>query len=324
MIRILSTSGVYVENMKEQQLIEILEGVLGNATLTRDGDEALFYCPSCKHHKKKLSVNLPTQKFQCWVCGFKGHKAYRILKKTNASPAYYTRLQDLNKSYNFKEKKTYIKEDSLQLPKEFNQLYPLTNDPTHTSAVKYLTEIRGLTQLDCIKYNIGFCREGLFKNMIIFPSYDSEGDLNYFVGRSFLADSYIKHRQPKGANKDMIGFEFYINWNLPVILCESPLDAISIKRNAIPLYGKKIHDKLMSKLMSSSVKQIYLALDADAMSNALEYAERLMSFGKEVFILDFGDKDPNDTGFANIIHILHSSEKLKYSDIIKRKLSLVR
>jgi hypothetical protein len=71
MIRILSTSGVYVENMKEQQLIEILEGVLGGATLIRDGDEALFYCPSCKHHKKKLSVNLPTQKFQCWVCGIR-------------------------------------------------------------------------------------------------------------------------------------------------------------------------------------------------------------------------------------------------------------
>ena len=175
--------------------------------------------------------------------------------------------------------------------------------------------------------------------MIIFPSYNSEGDLNYFVGRSFLADSYIKHRQPKGANKDMIGFEFYINWNLPIILCESPLDAISIKRNAIPLYGKKIHDNLMSKLISSSVKQIYLALDADAMKNALEYAEKLIGFGKEVFILDFGDKDPkkikelqaelkdkdpNDTEFVDVINILHSSKQLTYSNIIKRKLSLVR
>lgn len=310
--------------MKEQQLIEILEGVLGSATLIRDGDEALFHCPSCKHHKKKLSINLPTQKFQCWVCGFKGHKAYRILQKTNASPTHYTRLQDLNKSYNFKEKKIYIKENSIQLPKEFKPLFPPTNNPTHQSAIKYLTEIRGLTQIDSIKYNIGYCDNGLFKNMIIFPSYDSEGDLNYFVGRSFLADSYIKHRQPKGANKDMIGFEYYINWDLPVILCESPLDAISIKRNAIPLYGKKIHNKLMSKLMSSKVKQVYLALDSDAMSNALEYAEKLMSFGKEVFIMDFGDKDPNDIEFVDIINILHSSEKLKYSDIIKRKLSLVR
>mgnify|MGYP001173447123 FL=1 len=313
-----------LENMKEQQLIEILEGVLGGATMTRDGDEALFHCPSCKHHKKKLSINLPTQKFQCWVCGFKGHKAYRILKKTNASPTHFSRLHDLNKSYNFKKKKIYVKEDSLQLPQEFKPLYPTTNDNFHLLAVKYLTEVRGLTQLDCIKYNIGYCDSGLYKNMIIFPSYNSEGDLNYFVGRSFLADSYIKHRQPKGANKDIIGLEFYINWNLPIILCESPLDAISIKRNAIPLYGKKIHDSLMSKLISPSVKQIYLALDADAMKNALEYAEKLIGFGKEVFILDFGDKDPNDTEFVDIINILHSSKQLTYSNIIKRKLSLVR
>ena len=38
MVRILSTSGVYVESMKEQQLLEILEGVLGTSALTRDGE----------------------------------------------------------------------------------------------------------------------------------------------------------------------------------------------------------------------------------------------------------------------------------------------
>ena len=252
-------------------------------------------------------------------------KSVKILTKSRASHSHYTQLQELNKLYNFKEKRAKLPtESTLQLPSEFKPLYPVTGNRSQLNAIEYLIKVRGLNHLDFIKYNIGYCDEWLFKQMVIFPSYDSDGLLNYFVGRAFLADSYIKHRQPKGANKDMIGFDFYINWDLPIILCESPLDAISLKRNAIPLFGKRIHDKLISKITTAPTKQIYLALDADAMSNALMYAEKLMSFGKEVFILDFKDKDPNEMGFDNIVALLHSAKKLKYSDIIKRTLSLVR
>ena len=310
--------------MKEQQLIELLESVLGTSSLIRDGQEALFNCPSCKHHKRKLSVNLPTQKFQCWVCGFKGHRSYKILKKLNSSPSTFNRLKEIDSLYKFKTKVETKKESTINLPPEFNPIFPLGRDFTQDEALQYLVEERGLSKLDIVRYNIGYCDRGLYKDMIILPSYDNEGNLNYFVGRSFKKDSYIKHRQPKGANKDIIGFDLHINWDLPVILCESPLDAISIKRNAIPLYGKKIHDKLMIKLMSSNTKEIYIALDTDALATAFKYAEKLLSLGKKIFILDFGEKDPNETGFKNIIDILHNSQEITYSDILKGKLSLIR
>jgi hypothetical protein len=41
-------------------------------------------------------------------------------------------------------------------------------------------------------------------------------------------------------SRDIIGFELFINWNVPIILCEGVFDAIAIKRNAIPLLGKTI------------------------------------------------------------------------------------
>ena len=44
-------------------------------------DEVLFFCPKCKHHKKKLSVNLDKNKFQCWVCGFRGNNVRRLIRR---------------------------------------------------------------------------------------------------------------------------------------------------------------------------------------------------------------------------------------------------
>ena len=58
-----------------------------------------------------------------------------------------------------------------------------------------------------------------------------------------------------------------INWNVPIVLCEGAFDAISIKRNAIPLFGKNISKKLMQKLVTSEVKKVYLALDKDAIKS---------------------------------------------------------
>ena len=47
------------------------------------------------------------------------------------------------------------------------------------------------------KYNLGYCEYGNYKNMIIIPSYDENGKLNYFTGRSFEKDPYRKYRNPE-------------------------------------------------------------------------------------------------------------------------------
>ena len=40
--------------MKEDLLKQLLESVLGKSKSARGGEEAVFHCPSCNHHKKKL------------------------------------------------------------------------------------------------------------------------------------------------------------------------------------------------------------------------------------------------------------------------------
>ena len=89
--------------------------------------------------------------------------------------------------------------------------------------------------------------------MVIIPSYDSEGKLNFFVGRSYYKDATIRHKNPK-VSKNIIGFESTINWKMPIVIVEGAFDAIAVKRNAIPLFGKKIMAVLKEKILLEKVE----------------------------------------------------------------------
>ena len=216
--------------MKEDLLKQLLESILGPSKSARGGDEALFHCPSCKHHKKKLTVNLSTQKFQCWVCNFKGHRAFKLLKIVDSSPKIFDNLKTLDLEYNFK-KRNQSKQNSnlLQLPEGITPI--LSSSAVLSKHALHYLKGRGITEQDIVKYNIQYSEIGDLKNMVVIPSYDSNGSINYYVGRSFDKNAYIKHKLAP-ATKDIIGFDLYINWDLPIILCEGAFDAMAIKRNS--------------------------------------------------------------------------------------------
>ena len=157
--------------------------------------------------------------------------------------------------------------------------------------------------------------------MIIIPTYDVDGRLNYFTARSFEKEPYIKYRNPS-ASRDVIPNEHLINWNVPVILCEGLFDAIAIKRNAIPLLGKNIQSSLMKKIVTSVVDKIYIALDRDAIKQALKFCERLMAEGKEVYLVDMQDKDPSEMGFENFTKLYKQRYHLTYYDLMEQKLAI--
>ena len=306
--------------MKEDLLKRLLESILGGSKSARGGDEAVFTCPSCNHHKKKLTFNLASQKFQCWVCGYKGHRAFQLLKKANAPGAAFGALKEIDQQYNFKSKvKQKVDANTLTLPKEVT---PIISSSAVLSkhALHYLDQ-RGITPQDVVKYDLHYCEQGPLRNMVVVPSYDKDGFLNYYVGRSFDKNAYIKHKLAS-STKDIIGFEMYINWDLPVILCEGAFDAMAIKRNAIPLFGKKLSTTLMKKIIKSNVEKIYLALDEDALKDAFNHAETFMSYGKKVYLIEMGDKDPSELGFEDFTKLLHNATELTTSTLMKKRLAL--
>jgi len=303
-------------------LVTLVDSVLGQGKKTSNGNYA-YHCPFCHHHKPKLEINFTENKqghnpWHCWVCNTRGKTIVGLFKKTEASPEKIAEAKSYVKS-RYEVEETIVK-NTLKLPEEFTPLYPTPSGISAKHALFYLKK-RNITTEDIIKYNIGYCEFGEYANMIVIPSYNANGELNFFVGRSFEKESFRKYKNPS-VSKDIIPFELFINWESPIILCEGPFDAMAIKRNAIPLLGKHIQNNLMKKIVTSKVEQIYIALDKDAQKDALDFCEVFMNEGKEVHLIDMEDKDPSEMGFKSFLNLLHKSTPLTLSGLLSRKLMI--
>ena len=311
--------------MLNAALVSTVNSVLGKGKET-SGNNYAYQCPFCQHHKPKLEVNLvPNSKgenfWHCWVCNAKGKSLLGLFKKLKVPQ---DKILELRSILNYADKKDEEESDitKIELPKEYKSLLSIQRtDISAKHALAYLKK-RGISKEDILKYNIGFCEEGRYKNMIVVPSYNKDGIINYFIARSFEKDPSRKYDSPKCNKNAIIGLEYFINWNIPVILCEGIFDAIAIKRNVIPLFGKTIPKALMMKLVETNVKTVYVALDKDALKDALKYAEELLNLGKDVYLVDLDDKDPSEMGFDKFTSLVHKAEQLTLSELIYKKIEL--
>jgi hypothetical protein len=302
-------------------LLGVVETVLGKGKRT-SGNNFAFYCPVCNHRKPKLEINLGSEDYNCWTClpATKGKSLYSLFKKLNVSS---DKLKELSLYSKFKTKgETQSNEviPDVKLPDDFKQLTGNVTSIIARHARKYALN-RGITEDELYKYNVGYCETGRYANSIIIPSYDNYGKLNYFVSRSFAEDAFRKYDAPRCNKNEIVGFEYLINWKVPVILCEGVFDAIAVRRNAIPLFGKTISKALMMKLVQSDVKTVYVALDNDAMKDAMKHCETLLNLGKEVYLVELEDKDPSDLGFEKFTLLLHQAQPLSLSKLLMRKLT---
>jgi len=79
----------------------------------------------------------------------------------------------------------------------------------------------------------------------------------------------------------------------------------------------------MQKLVKSSVDRIYIALDNDARKDALKQAEMLMSYGKEVYLVEMEGKDANEIGFDKFLTNLEQTKPLNLQSLLEKKLQLI-
>ena len=300
------------------KIINLLNRVLNsNGTKLRKRDEYMYWSPFISHHKPKLQINISTGKWHCWVSNVGGRNLFQLLKKVGATKEQFSELSELVDDLP-RYKPTEDKSESVRLPKEYKPLWNGGDSIVKRHALSYLYR-RDITDADILKYDIGYCDSGLYSNRIIIPSYDSDGKLNFFVGRDFY-DGKMKYRNSP-TSKDIIGFDLFINWDEPIILCEGVFDAMAFKRNAIPLFGKTVMNNLMKKIIESRVKTLYLALDKDARTDAVEITERLMNHGIDVRMMDLEEKDPSETGFQRLLYLIDRTRKTKFSDLMKVRLN---
>jgi DNA primase len=307
---------------KELLVLGLLETVLGKGKGSKTTMDYAFYCPVCKHHNPKLIVNIKSGQYNCWTChpATKGKTPVSLLNKIDAPTERILEMKNYFQGDNTKIDTT--KPDKVTLPQEFISLAESDKSLESRHALAYIKK-RGIDQNDIIKYNIGYCKTGRYRNRIIVPSYDKSGDINYFIARSFESDPGRKYDAPSCNKTELIGLEYFINWSVPIILCEGIFDAIAIRRNAVPLFGKTIPKALMLKLVESEVKTIYLALDKDALKQAIDYSQNLLNLGKEVYLIELEGKDPSELGFENMTKLLHNAKPLSFSDLLLKKIQLI-
>ena len=300
------------------KIVYLLNRVLSDKGLKlKKQDEYMYWSPFVTHHKRKLQINIKNQNWHCWVSNVGGRNFYQLFKKVSASREQFAELVELvgeNKYYKVKKDDSKI---TVTLPKEFKPLWNGGDGIVKRHALNYLYK-RGITDKDIMKHNIGFCDEGQYSNRIIIPSYDSDGQLNFFVGRDFY-NSKMKYKNSP-TPKDVIGFDLFVNWDEPIILCEGVFDAMAFKRNAIPLFGKNVMKKLHKKIIESQVKTLYLALDNDAKSDAIKISDTFLNEGIDVKRVMLKDKDPSEIGFEGLLSYLKDTESTNFSRLLKYKL----
>lgn len=266
--------------------LSLLQEIFGNCN--HSGTEFLFWCPACKHHKPKMSINIDKNKFKCWVCDWSGNSIHRLVRKYGDN-SQYKRWTDLAGKLDMSDPEnqdffleTEERPPIINLPDEFVSLSSKSTIYSQP-AFQYLKD-RGLSYQDILYWKIGYCSSGLYEKRVIIPSFDLLGHINYFIARTYDKHS-IAYKNPS-VPKDLVFSELYLDWNKPIILVEGVFDAI-VAGNAIPLLGSTLRENsyLFSKIVMSS-QRIYLALDIDAQAKQRNIAHLLQNYGVETYIID--------------------------------------
>lgn len=312
------------------KLLSLLEKVFG-VSRKENGNYYSFYSPFVTHRKPKLSINLENQKWKCWISEESGIGIEYLFKKAKIKNESFVRelkqiIESQNivtaegfKVVNFDKKRKNVSNKNIELPLEFKLLLPLNkNNPNHLRYYEYCKK-RGLSDLDIVDYNIGYCESGVYRDSIIIPSYDKNWNFNFWYGKSIYGIHYL----PKSEmirKTDIICFESRINWDFPITIVEGIFDAITLKRNVVPLIGKEISNNLIKNLNINGCKSVNLILDSDvSYVNLYKIKERFQRLNIDCRMYRLGGKDANELGYIKSFEtmlLLDSS----FQELIKHKL----
>ena len=264
---------------------------------------------------------MDTQYWHCWVCDSKGRSIESLLRKLHVDKHQLSKIVHIYGEYRPSTSETNEEVVNLTLPKEFKPLYnkPKSINPAYNNAIYYLKQ-RSIKIDDILKYNIGYCEDGLYGGRIIVPSYNEDGNLNYFIARSFYEDEPYKYKNPP-VSRDVIVFDNQINWNEPIVLVEGVFDSFSVKRNVIPILGKFIPRTLKKKIFEKGVKEITIVLDSDAISDSTKHTEFFIKNGIKVKNVIPTDKDAGEMGFEAVKELITQTEETGWDSLVLTKLN---
>jgi hypothetical protein len=311
----------------EQTLKSILDKAFGETGSERKTHDVKYHCPKCKHHKQKLEVNLKTGQYHCWVCNppFKGVGIPNLVRIVSTNDALYKEAVSV-----YKESGGRIKTENsdifsntppdtkrAQLPVGFIPLRHRQDSRSWRLCYNYAKKRRGFSELEIIRYNMGYVESGQLEERLIIPSYDANGTLNYYTARSVYDHVFLKYINSDFPKDDVVGFENFIDFKQPVNLVEGGLDAVTVGFNTIPLFGKSLSRLLKLRLVQYRPPEVRIMLDDDAFGDAMRIDGELKKLGINSRVIKMCGKDPNSIGrLASLELILNSKINIDFKSKI--------
>ena len=297
--------------MSEQKKVNILADALGRYYVS--GEEHIFKCGFCNHHKRKLSVNIPKNKYKCWICETSGNDIRRLVRRFGSRDEL-AEWDKLTKRVNILDFDTLFEQEEeeppvkVRLPKEFKSLVG-AKDSYDTKRVKRYLKNRDVTEEDIRRWKMGYCSEGEYAGRVMIPSFDDKGYLNYFVGRAY-GDAFPKYKNPP-VSKNIVFNQLMVDWTKDITLVEGVFDAVVAGANAIPILGSYIKEdgKLFQEIVNHG-SDVYLALDPDAEKKTRRIIQKLLSYDVKVYKIDI--LPYTDVGEMSKEEFLHRKSKASF------------
>ena len=262
-------------------LVELLSDVLGSPHQHYESKGQIsFDCPVCAAEKGlengdgkgNLEINYSRHVYKCWACG-----------ETLGTHGPLGKLFD--KFGTKKQKKVYelIKPEELKQEEKKKVWLRLPEGYTtfedsnprfipHIEAYKYLVS-RGITDEIIKKYKIGYTVKGDFAYRIIVPSFNSEGQLNYYVARAWTPKK-MKYKNPSVPKDEIIFNEGLIDWDKDIYLVEGAFDSFFLD-NPLVMLGKKMSRLIFENLYLRANANIIVCCDGDAWDDGVKIYNEL-------------------------------------------------
>lgn len=286
------------------QAVEFIEKIFGKGALTNQGQNISVVCPIClsgkspDYSKRKLAIRTDNLLVHCWVCGYKARNLANLIKRFHPGflGEYIEVFGDIRKGIFDDNKPQEPLGPKVNLPPDFEllaEVKPVAN-LAWGNAIRYLTTRLNDSNLDdaCWYWRFGTSEmDTALRERIIIPSFDAEGNLNYYSARALSDKIYPKYLNPTVPREDVIFNEINIRWDEPLTIVEGPFDLIKCNTNATCLLGSELTtDYKLFLMLVKHQTPVILALDPDVKQKTIEIAQLLHEYGLSVSILDIPDK----------------------------------
>jgi DNA primase len=308
--------------------IIFFESIFGKGHVSSNGINFDVRCPICApsdQSKKKLSIRTDTSANHCWVCGWKSRTIIPLIRKYGTQLQLETFKEMFGISPGTSRLVTGEKEEKQKicLPKDF-KLLSLANDldPDVKAAWRYLYS-RGLTDKDAWYFKLGISDEPRWKRRLIMPSFDSLGNLNYFVARAIDKDKKPKYDNPDVDKNPIVFNEINLDWQKRLVLVEGAFDLVKCPENSTALLGSDLDERheIFNKILLNNTP-IWLALDGDMWDKKTpKIAKKLMEYNIDVLVVDVRQwKDPGNMSKLEFENALSDAKIINWEDDFLRKM----